>query len=179
MRHQLAAAFSAEPRAAAYVRCLQGIATSDRGAWVEPRRAADAARQCGGLQAGVVQLEEQMLYAGRLQQLMCSHVCWPFGLLRNAVHCQTSRAHVIARVWSHSSSQQLKQLIPLGISYAASHQCTLLHSQTRTCLAPAQHQRLPLKTSHPLPSSAAPPAVMWPPAALQQLVSARTPSRLM
>ncbi|DBA87788.1 TPA: hypothetical protein ACH3X1_004785 [Trebouxia sp. C0004] len=54
--------FERQPKHACYVRCLQSFALGDRGGWVDVAQTAQAAKASDSLQAGALQIEEQMLF---------------------------------------------------------------------------------------------------------------------
>ncbi|KAL3131372.1 hypothetical protein ABBQ38_007687 [Trebouxia sp. C0009 RCD-2024] len=62
LRSALGQCFEQQPRHAGYVGCLQGFALADRGGSVSVKRAAEAAQASSTLQAGALQVEEQMLF---------------------------------------------------------------------------------------------------------------------
>lgn len=62
LRSALSQCFEQQPRQSGYVGCLQSLALADRGGSVSVKLAAEAAQASGRLQAGALQIEEQMLF---------------------------------------------------------------------------------------------------------------------
>ena len=62
LRSALSQCFEQQPRQSGYVGCLQSLALADRGGCVSVKLAAEAAQASGRLQAGALQIEEQMLF---------------------------------------------------------------------------------------------------------------------
>ena len=67
LRSALSQCFEQQPRQAGYVQCLQSLALADRGGCVSVKLAAAAAQASGRLQAGALQIEEQMLFGAEAE----------------------------------------------------------------------------------------------------------------